>query len=97
MFKDHVPSWPLKLTRMTTTMMKMMESKGVILLVEKSTVSAMIGHGPGPLAHYGRLYLTYGTSTSSPLSSLQQSSKTRARTCGGIDFLETLSTIALIL
>lgn len=40
----------------------------------------------------GRLYLTYGTSTSSPSVSLQHSSSTKAFTWLGIFFLETLLT-----
>lgn len=41
---------------------------------------------------WGRLYLTYGTSTSSPSVSLQHSSSTKAFTWLGIFFLETLLT-----
>lgn len=47
--------------------------------------------------HIGSLYLTYGTSTSSPSLSLQQSSNTSVRICGLTFFLDIFSTICDIL
>ena len=49
------------------------------------------------LDYKGNLYLTYGTSTSSPSKPLQQSSNTRVLTCGLIFFFETFSTVCEIL
>ena len=40
----------------------------------------------------GKTYFTYGTSKSLPSLSLQHSSSTKARTCGGISFRLTVST-----